>query len=92
MRALTRMRSLAAACALLLVVAGNAAAGAPTKPIDRPDSPPTTPTEVGEPDTGHDMPAFIVVVWGRVFFWKLPWMIQSNGGIRPGLRVVRRWP
>jgi hypothetical protein len=55
MRALTRMRSLAAACALLLVVAGSAAAWVPGRPIDRGGSPPPTPTEVGEPDTGNNL-------------------------------------
>lgn len=55
MRALTRMRTLAAACALLLMIAGTAVAGAPGRPIDRPDSPPPQPTEVGEPDAGHNL-------------------------------------
>ena len=55
MRALTRMRTLAAACALLLVIAGMAAAGVPGRPIDRPESPPPSPTEVGEPDTGQGL-------------------------------------
>src|SRR5436190_20226770 len=55
MRALTRMRTLAAACALLLVVAGTAAAGAPGRPIDQPEGPPPQPTETGEPDMGHGL-------------------------------------
>lgn len=63
MRALTRMRTLAAACALLLVIAGTAAANAPGRPIDRPDSPPPSPTEVGEPDTGQGL-----VFWRQLLF------------------------
>jgi ABC-type sugar transport system substrate-binding protein len=55
MRALTRMRTLAAACALLLFVSGMAAAWAPERPIDRTDSPPPSPTEVGDPDTGQGL-------------------------------------
>jgi hypothetical protein len=49
MRALTRMRTLAAACALLLVVSGTAMAGLGNRFIDRtglPESPPM----VGDPD------------------------------------------
>ena len=53
MRALTRMRRLAAALALLLFIATTAVAGVPGRPIDRPEGPPeTNPTEVGDPDTG----------------------------------------
>src|SRR5436190_396853 len=70
MRALTRMRSLAAACALLLVVAGTAAAGAPGRPIDRPDSPPPQPAEVGDPDQPPNM--FPVLIAGRIYLFRLP--------------------
>ena len=54
MRALTRMRTLAAALALLLFLTSTALANVPSRPIDRPEGPPEpNPTEVGEPDTGH---------------------------------------
>ena len=56
MRALTRMRTLAAACALLLFVSGMATAGLGYRVIDRPGTdvrPPTT--EAGEADMGHGM-------------------------------------
>ena len=92
MRALTRMRTVAAACALLLVVAGTAAATPVERWIDRPGTPDPQPPMVGDPDTGHDMPAFIMVVWGRVYFWRLPWMAQDTRSTRPELRVIRRWP
>ena len=68
MRALTRMRTLAAACALLLFVSGMAAAWAPTRPIDRTDSPP--PPMVGDPDqpTGG-----MVAIYGYWFvFLRVP--------------------
>ena len=95
MRALTRMRTLAAACALLLVIAGMAAANAPGRPIDRPEGPPPSPTEVGDPDAGHDMP-IAVVIGGHVFIWRLPIMLwPSRDGVaarapRFELRKVRR--
>lgn len=54
MRALTRIRKLAAAVMLLLFVTTNAMAGLPSRPIDRPEGPPEpNPQEVGEPDGGH---------------------------------------
>ena len=60
MRALTRMRTLAAVCALLLMLAGTAMARLPGSPIDRgePTQNPVT-QEVGEPDTGQNL----VVGW-----------------------------
>lgn len=56
MRALTRMRLLAAVCALLLLMlAPIATANVPGRPIDRPDGPPDPdPTMVGDPDTGNN--------------------------------------
>ena len=62
MRALTRMRTLAAACALLLFVAGMAAAGGQYRPIDRSEVPLPQPTEVGEPDTGQGL-----TYWRQLF-------------------------
>jgi hypothetical protein len=76
MRALTRMRSLAAACALLLVVAGSAAAWVPGRPIDRGGSPTADPPMVGDPDSGQSMPVPLVV-GGRVFLWRIPlWVVR----------------
>ena len=69
MRALTRMRTLAAACALLLFVAGTVAAWEPTRPIDRTDSPPQPPM-VGDPDQPPNM--FPVLVAGRIYLFRLP--------------------
>ena len=55
MRALIRMRTLAAACALLLMIAGTAAAG-PRVRFDRPGQPDVPdPPMVGEPDTGNNL-------------------------------------
>ncbi len=69
MRALTRMRTLAAACALLLTLAGTAAANAPGRPIDRPDSPQPPTTEAGEPDTGSNLTS-----GGYRLFWYAAWI------------------
>ena len=54
MSALTRMRTLAAVCALVCFLAANVLAGAPGKPIDQ-DTPEPRPQEVGEPDIGHNL-------------------------------------
>lgn len=52
MRALNWMRTLAAACALLSLLAATAI-GFTDRPIDSPQGPPVpNPTEIGEPDTG----------------------------------------
>ena len=69
MRALTRMRSLAAACALLLVVAGSAAAWVPGRPIDRGGSPTADPPMVGDPDDPSGMPVGFVTPWGYFEIW-----------------------
>jgi hypothetical protein len=70
MRALTRMRLLAAACALLLTFASTARATT-SRPIDRPDGPPEpTPVQVGDPDNGHDL--IVILFGGRVFMLRLP--------------------
>src|SRR5215831_14563689 len=57
MRALTRMRTLAALCALLLILAGTAMARLPGSPIERPDEGTPGTVEAGEPDTGHNLVA-----------------------------------
>ena len=70
MRALTRMRTLAAACALLFFVSGTAMAGPSDRYIDRtglPERPPTT--EAGEPDTGSNLTSG---VYG--LFWYTTWI------------------
>ena len=54
MRALTRIRTLAAALMLLLFIATTALAGVPGRPKERPEGPgEPNPAEVGEPDGGH---------------------------------------
>ena len=71
MRALTRMRTLAAACALLLFVSGMAAAGRPGLPIDKtgqPENP--SPPMVGDPDDPMGLPLAITTPWG-VFWFRL---------------------
>jgi len=91
MTALTRMRTLAAACALLFVFAGTTAAGPVDRFIDRTGIPeePQRPM-VGDPDTGHDSPAFIVI-WGQVIMFRLPWISMSFGQAGPHLRLTRGW-
>ena len=60
MRALARIRTLAAICALLSFLTANVLAGVPGRPIDRPEGPPDPSTEIGEPDPGHSgMPHYI---------------------------------
>jgi hypothetical protein len=61
MRALTRMRTLAAACALLLFVSGTAMAGLGNRFIDRPGTP--EPPMVGDPDTGNEIVALFLGPW-----------------------------
>lgn len=89
MRALTRMRTLAAACALLLFVSGMAAAF--DKQIDRsggPSPPPTT--QAGEPDTGHEL--VTILFFRQVFLVRIPvwhWTVfsaQSANWYRLGTR------
>lgn len=79
MRALTRMRTLAAACALLLFVSGTAMAGWASKPMDRPGTPDPPPTEqVGEPDMGHGLAS---PIWRQVLpalWWSNPWLVQLS--------------
>ena len=59
MRALTRIRTLAAMCALLSFLTASVLAGVPGRPIDRPEGPPDPSTEVGDPEPGHNgMPAY----------------------------------
>ena len=91
MRALTRMRSLAAACALLLVVAGSAAAWVPGRPIDRGGSPTADPPMVGDPDQPPNMPMPIIFL-GRVYLLRLPAgmmrpLLNLNPSVRSSLPV-----
>jgi hypothetical protein len=60
MSALSRLRSPAAALALLLFLSANAAAWT-DKPMDNPEGPPIPkPQEVGEPDFGNGL------TWNRI--------------------------
>ena len=57
--------------ALLLGAAPSAWATIPDKPIDRPEGPPdVVPTEIGEPDNGHELVLF--VLGGQVFVLHMP--------------------
>lgn len=62
---------------VLLITAALAGAVSPTwanipdKPIDRPEGPPdVVPTEIGEPDNGHDLVLF--VLGGQVLMLRMP--------------------
>ena len=56
MRALTRIRTLAAALTLLLFIATTALAGVPGRPKDRPEGPgEPSPAEIGDPDMGGNL-------------------------------------
>ena len=80
MRALTRKRLLAAVCMLLLMFASIAHAGAPGRPIDRPEGPPDPrPVEVGDPD---QPPSIIVIVWNGWLTIRIPasWVSQFAKG------------
>ena len=58
MSALNRLKTLAAVLTLLLFITTTALAGPPGKPVERPEGPPEpNPTEVGEPDGGHNLTA-----------------------------------
>ena len=70
MRALTRMRTLAAACALLLFVSGTAMAGPGNRFIDKPGAP-DPPPMVGDPDEPGGS-SITVVILNRVFILQLP--------------------
>lgn len=79
MRALTRTRSLAALCVLLMLTFGSIArAGAPTRPIDRSGSPPETdPVMVGDPDAGHDL--LVLPFAGRLLVLRIPTFVRHLG-------------
>lgn len=57
--------------ALLVSPSTTAWATIPDKPIDRPEGPPdVVPTEIGEPDNGHDLVLF--VLGGQVLMLRMP--------------------
>jgi len=70
MRALRRIRALAAVSALLLFLAGSALADVPDRPIDSPGNP--GPLEVGDPDAGHDL--VVIVLGHHVYFIRVKWV------------------
>ena len=80
MRALTRMRTLAAACALLLFVSGMATAGLGDRVIDRPGTQDPMPPMVGDPDQPPNMP---LLIGGHVFLVRVP-----AGMARPVIRLL----
>lgn len=73
MRTLTRIRLLAAVCALLLSFASIANAGAPGRPIDRPEGPPEPiPVQIGDPDEPGGLRIFTFGLFGRVYLVRVP--------------------
>ena len=79
MRTLTRMRLLAAVCALLLTFASVARAG-PSRPIDRPDTPiDPTPVQVGDPDQPGGSLTITFTLLGRVYLLRVPWIAAAHG-------------
>jgi hypothetical protein len=87
MRALIRMRLLAAVCALLLMFASNAHAGAPIRPIDRPDGGPEPgPVLVGDPDEPGGLIPIPINVFGRVYVIRIAML--NTGRNRSGRRIV----
>ena len=81
MRALTRMRLLAAVCALLMTFGSIARAGAPGRPIDQPGSPPEpVPLQVGDPDQPGGSITITFTLFGRVYLVHFPW---SRAAILP---------
>lgn len=76
MIALTRMRTIAALCALLCFLTASALAGQPSRPIDRPDgSPEPGTTEIGDPDQPSG--SMVVILYRWIYVYRLP-----LGGIR----------
>jgi hypothetical protein len=69
MKAIARIRTLAAICALLSFLTAGVLAGVPGRPIDRPEGPPDPTTEVGDPDQPSGM---IVVIGYRTMIIRLP--------------------
>jgi hypothetical protein len=56
---------------LLVGAVSPAGANIPGKPIDRPEGPPEdVPTEIGEPDNGHELVLF--VLGGQVLLLRMP--------------------
>lgn len=73
MRTLTRMRLLAAVCALLMTFTSIARADLGGRYIDRPGGPPDPqPVEVGDPDQPGNTIIITVVLSGRVFLFRVP--------------------
>ena len=84
MRALIRMRTLAAACALLLFVSGTAMAGWASKPMDRPGTP-DPPPMVGDPDDPQGLPMAVFAPWGYM-------TLRVPISVLPYLRLPARTP
>jgi len=76
MRPITRMRTLAALCALLMLLSSVPATAWVERPIDDPQGPPVVkPTEVGDPDTPYGgLPP--------VMRWSLEAAVMSNPYLR----------
>jgi len=90
MRALTRMRTLAAACALLLFVAGTAAAGWSDRQIDRPGQPETKPPMVGDPDQPTGGMVAVVGYWTFVIRIPASWIHTASRSPQPAVARFAR--
>ena len=85
MRALTRMRLLAAVCALLMTFASISRAGVPGRPIDRPDGPPD-PVQVGDPDEPN---GFRIIIMGHAPYFLVVW-VPRGGRANAGAFAAQR--
>ena len=89
MRALTRIRTLAAALTLLLFIATTALAGVPGRPKERPEGPgEPNPAEVGEPDTGSGA----ITTYVRQLQLFAAAMLGNQSLRRYALPLIRRVP
>jgi len=86
MRALRRIRALAAVSALLLFLAGSALADVPDRPIDTPEGPVPSPVQIGEPDTGYGFMHFFAQ-----FLWAATLSNQMLRPITTSLLADIRW-
>ena|SRR5690349_25102916 len=90
MSARARTRTLAALCALLMLLGTVPVSAFVEKPIDRPEGPPTPkPTEVGDPDQPSGNIVLIVHRW--VFVIRVPFGgIGRESAVRSAPRAMPR--
>jgi len=84
MRPITRMRTLAALCALLMLLSSVPATAWVERPIDDPQGPPVVkPTEVGDPDSGSGLPQIM-----RATFYSI---LIAHPAFRGMANVILGW-